>query len=359
MLYEFLDANRDKILRRSRSKLVSRQVPTPTDHELAHGLPLFLDQLIAILRVERGDRGDGQRGVSASAALHGGELLRIGLTVGQVVHDYGSICQSVTEVADENDVAITAEEFQTFNGCLDDAIAQAVTEYEHQRDRAVGGAGVAHLGVLAHEMRNLLTTAMLTFDALKRGGVGVNGSTGALHGHSLSRMRTLIDRTLAEVRLGAAIERPERVSIAALMEEIEIVATVETNDRDVHLSVETGPYDLDVHADRQILVSAVANLVQNAFKFTRPGGHITIRAHLVGERVLIEVKDECGGLPPGRIEDLFRPFEQKGLDQTGLGLGLSISAKGIRASGGEIHVRDLPGSGCVFTVDLPRAPPPD
>jgi len=180
-----------------------------------------------------------------------------------------------------------------------------------------------------------------------------------LHGNSLSRMRTLIDRTLAEVRLGAAIQRAERVSVAELMEEIEIVATVETNDRDIHLSVETEPYDMDVHADRQILVSAIANLVQNAFKFTRPGGHITLRAHLVGERVLIEVKDECGGLPPGKFEDLFRPFEQKGHDHTGLGLGLSISAKGVRASGGEIHVRDLPGSGCVFTIDLPRASPPD
>ncbi|HZL19162.1 MAG TPA: HAMP domain-containing sensor histidine kinase [Polyangia bacterium] len=359
MLYEFLDANRDKILRRSRSKLASRQVPTPTEHELAQGLPIFLDQLIAILRVERGARGEGQRDVSASAARHGAELLRSGLTVGQVVHDYGSICQSVTEVANEDNVAITAEEFQTFNGCLDDAIAQAVTEYEHQRDRAVDRSGVAHLGVLAHEMRNLLMTAMLTFDALKRGGVGVKGSTGTLHGRSLSRMRTLIDRTLAEVRLGAAIQRPERFSVAELMEEIEIVATVETNDRGVHLSVEAGPYDLDVHADRQILVSAVANLVQNAFKFSRAGGHVSIRAHSIGERVLIEVKDECGGLPPGSTEDLFRPFEQKGLDQTGLGLGLAISAKGVRASGGDIRVRDLPGSGCVFTVDLPRAPPPD
>jgi hypothetical protein len=119
-------ANRAEILGRSRAKLVAREVPPPTEAELKGGLPLFLDQLIAILRAEKGERSQALGGVSDSATLHGGELLPIGLTVGQLVHDYGSICQSVTELADAYDVAITADEFQTFNRCLNDAIAQAV-----------------------------------------------------------------------------------------------------------------------------------------------------------------------------------------------------------------------------------------
>src|SRR4029079_16831890 len=76
-----------------------------------------------------------------------------------------------------------------------------------------------------------------------------------------------------------------------------------------------------------------------------PHGLITVGTHTRGDRVLIEVEDECGGLPPGKAEDLFRPFEQRGVDKTGLGLGLSISLKGGRANGGEIRVRDLPGRG--------------
>ena len=54
------------------------------------------------------------------------------------------------------------------------------------------------------------------------------------------------------------------------------------------------------------------------------------------------------------IEDLFRMFEQRNADRTGLGLGLAISRKGVEESGGAIHVRDMPGKGCVFTIDLPR-----
>jgi signal transduction histidine kinase len=355
VLREFLTANRDEILSRSRAKLAARKVPTPTPAELADGLPLFLDQLTAILGTDKGERTVGHGGVSASAALHGGELLRIGLTVGQVVHDYGSICQSVTELADELNVAITADEFNTLNRCLDDAIAEAVTAYEKQRDQTFAGPGLAQLGYLAHEMRNLLTTSMLTFDALSKGNVGVHGSTGTLHGRTLRRMRALVDRTLAQVRLEAGTNRHERVSIARLIEEIEVVATIDTNENGITLSVEPGSTEVVVEADFQILASVLANLVQNAFKFTRRHGRIMVRGYTAGERVLIDVQDECGGLPPGKAEDLFRPFEQHGANRTGLGLGLSISLKGVRASGGEIHVRDLPGSGCTFTVDLPRA----
>ena len=358
MLYEFLLTNRDEILARSRGKLSGRKAPTPTRAELAEGLPLFMDQLIAILRAAKSERAEEHRSMATSAGLHGGALLHIGLTVGQVVHDYGSICQSVTELADERDVAISADEFQTLNRCLDDAIAEAVTTYEEQRDRTVGGAGVAHLGFLAHEMRNLLSTSMLTFDALSRGSVGVHGSTGTLLGRSLRRMRVLIDRTLAEVRLEGGAQQRDRVSIPELIEEIEVVATIDANEHDISLSVDAGHPDVTVEADHQILASVVANLVQNAFKFTRAHGHIIVRTHTTGDRVLIDVEDECGGLPPGKAEDLFRPFEQRGADKTGLGLGLSISMKGVRANGGEIRVRNLPGKGCTFTVDLPRAAPP-
>lgn len=360
MLHDFLIAHRDEILGLSRAKLSTRHIPTPTELELEQGLPLFLDQLISILGSEKDDRAAGLESVSASGALHGGELLRRGLTVGQVVQDYGSICQSVTEVAAQRGAEITVDEFHTFNRCLDDATAQAVTEYERQRDRKVSGSDGTELGFLAHEMRNLLTTSMLTFDAIVRGTVGLRGSTSSLLGRSLRRMRVLIDRTLADVRLEAGIQKLDRVSIAELIEEIEIVATIEAKEHNIELSIDAGASDIAVEGDQQILASVVANLVQNAFKFTRPGGHIAIRARTTGGRVLIDVKDECGGLPPGKAEDLFRPFVQRGIDQRGLGLGLAISLKGVRASGGEIHMCDLPGSGCVFTVDLPiAAPAPD
>ena len=112
--------------------------------------------------------------------------------------------------------------------------------------------------------------------------------------------------------------------------------------------------DVTVHADSAILVSALSNLLQNAFKFTHSPGHVSLTTSITADRVLIEVEDECGGLPPGEAEHLFRMFEQRGTDRTGLGLGLAISRQGIEESGGTLRVRDLPGKGCVFIADLPR-----
>ena len=113
-----------------------------------------------------------------------------------------------------------------------------------------------------------------------------------------------------------------------------------------------------IEADRQVLAAVVGNLLQNAFKFTRPRTTVTLRVGASAERVLIEIQDECGGLPGGNVNELFRPFEQRSADRTGLGLGLAFSRWGVEANNGRIYARNLPNRGCVFTLDLPRVPVP-
>lgn len=98
------------------------------------------------------------------------------------------------------------------------------------------------------------------------------------------------------------------------------------------------------------------NLLHNAFKFTHVGSKVTLRAHEIGDRVLIDVMDHCGGLPPGAAGKIFSPFAQLAKSTTGLGLGLglSIARLSVEADGGMLSVRDVPGTGCVFTINLPR-----
>ena len=67
--------------------------------------------------------------IGSTATRHGRDLLALGFTVSQVVHDYGDICQAVTELAIEQNAPITTDEFKTLNRCLDTAIAEAVTEH--------------------------------------------------------------------------------------------------------------------------------------------------------------------------------------------------------------------------------------
>ncbi len=102
-----------------------------------------------------------------------------------------------------------------------------------------------------------------------------------------------------------------------------------------------------------MLAASVGNLLQNAFKFTRHHSNVRLHAHVVCDRVLIEVEDQCGGLPAGAMDNMFLPFSQSGQDRSGLGLGLDISRRGVEANDGILRVRDVPGIGCVFTIDLP------
>ena len=353
MLHEFVHRQRSAILERTRAKVAKRTAPRPTEEELKDGVPLFLDQLITALGRTNGSTAE----IGESAARHGADLLRFGFTVGQVVHTYGNICQAVTELAMESEAVITTDEFHTLNGCLDDAIAGAVSEYSSGREQVLAGEGTERLAQLAHEMRNLLYTGMLAFAAIEKGSVGVSGSTGSLLRRCLEDLSAVVNRSMAEARMELELQKRERVRVAELIEEVGIAAAFQANARGHQFVVDPVEFGIVVDADRQILTAALGNLLQNAFKFTRPHSKVSLITRATADRVVIDVADECGGLVGGDAEGLFRAHEQRGADRTGLGLGLPFSRRGVEANGGQLRVRDLPGTGCVFTVDLPRLPP--
>jgi hypothetical protein len=183
----FIGANREELVRRCRAKVAKRSAPPPTEAEIDNGVPLFLDQLVEELRYGPSKTDE----ISKSATRHGHDLLLQGFTIGQVVHDYGNLCQSVTDLAVELAAPISTDDFRTLNRCLDNAIAGAVTEYAREQEGTRNGE--------SHELRNLINTAIAAFEVLQTGSVGVAGRTGALVHRSLLRIRSLIDRPLAEI----------------------------------------------------------------------------------------------------------------------------------------------------------------
>jgi len=355
VLHEFITTYRDAIIDRTREKLTDRPWPLASTSELEHGVPLFLAQLSDTLRLEATPTPVSQHTIGASAAKHGRALRALGFNISQVVHDYGDICQAVTEIAVERQLPITTEEFHTLNRCLDTAIAEAVTEHARITADSRSTEEIERSGQLAHELRDILNTALLAFHTLKRGTVAINGSTGSVLGRSLIRLRDLVDNTLSDIRMAANIQRRERVPVADFLSEIAIAANLHADSRGVRLSIDQVDPRLAVNADPQLLASAVMNLLNNAFKYTAAGGHVMLRALYENGRVRFEVEDECGGIPDGTA-DPFRPFtERRHKDRTGLGLGLSIARKAVRMHGGDIYLRNLPGKGCVFVIDVPLA----
>ena len=370
-MHRFLSSNRDELIARCKAKVAQRPLRAATDRQLAHGVPMFLDQLIRTLAAEKEDElalsiaisgpsgGDSLElsEIGMSATAHGRDLLELGYTVDQVVHDYGDLCQAITDLAFEQDAPFAVVEFRTLNRCLDNAIADAVTEFSVQRDAQISAHHCAaekqRLGFLVHELRNSLGTATLAMRALELGNLAIGGATGAVLKRSLSTLGLLISRATSEVR-GEGSDQRQTFSVASFIAEVGLAARLDVNLKSSVFEVASVDPVLTVVANRELLHAALGNLLQNAFKFTHENSAVTLTAYAVGEQVLIDVEDHCGGLPPGAAAGMFVPFKPNEDSRGGLGLGLSIARQSIEADHGMLTVRDVPGSGCIFTISLPR-----
>jgi signal transduction histidine kinase len=355
VLYEFVTTYRDAIIAKARDKVNTRSWPPASTTELENGLPLFLTQLSETLRLEATATPFSDTAIAASATRHGRDLLALGFTLSQVVHDYGDICQAITDLAAEQQAPITADEFNILNRCLDIAIAESVMEHGRITAESRSADEVERMGHFAHDLRDGLNTALIAFDILKRGTVGINGNTGAVLGRSLLGLRDLVGSSLSDTRLSGNLHRRERVPLTSLLAEIALAAGLHASYAGQHFDIEAVDPDLIVDVDPQLLGSAVMNLVLNAFKYTHAGGRVVLRARAEDGRVCIEVEDECGGIPDS-AGDPFKSFtDRRGKDRSGLGLGLSIARRAVRAHGGDIQIRNLPGKGCVFVIEIPLA----
>jgi len=373
-MHEFLIHNRDELIERCKAKVARRPLRAATADQLKNGVPLFLDQLIQTLRAEReGEPGaslriSGAPGGDASslseigltATAHGRQLLELGYTVNQVVHDYGDLCQAITDLAVERDAPFSVDEFRTLNRCLDNAIADAVTEFSAQRDlsesRRQSAEANERLGFLMHELRNSLISAKLAVSALQAGQLPISGATGGVLKRSLVALTSLVQHSMDEVRATAAPQLTSEVfPLASFISDAGNAAQLEANERGCPFSVRNVDSQLEVEGPRELLLGALVNLLQNAFKFTQPKTEVSLSAYADGNgSVFIDVADHCGGLPPGAAETIFRPFTRGHVDKSGLGLGLSIARENVEAAGGALSVRNVPGTGCVFTVQLPQ-----
>ena len=212
MLHKFLTSNRTELVTRCRNKVASRLAPSESPIALDHGVPLFLQQLVETLRLEQTPPGNtvepgpspDPTEIGRTASVHGAELLRLGYTLDQVVHDYGDVCQAVTELAGEEDELISTDEFHTLNRCLDNAIADAVTSFGRARQVLINDQAETlqqRLSFYSIEHRRLVDIAIHSYSAIKTGTAGVTGATGTLLFQTLEELRSLADRTLPEIRL--------------------------------------------------------------------------------------------------------------------------------------------------------------
>jgi signal transduction histidine kinase len=364
MLREFLSENREELIERCRFKVRMRRAPRATPRELSHGVPLFLDQLLEVFpheaRLDEGkDPAHTDHDIAVAAARHGQELASHDFTIEQVVHDYGDLCQSITELAVERAAPITVREFGSLNNTLDKAIASAVASYSAQHEAQFADVGQLdakeRLGVLANAMRNLLNTAILAASAMKRGSVGLSGATAAALDRSLMAMRGLIDRTLADVRLDTSpMETAEVIEVGPFIAEVQLAAAFEATSTQCDLTVVVEP-DIFMKGDRHLLSSAVANLLHCGVTSTQRNGDVFLTARARNGRVIIDVEDACTDQAPEALREMIERFERRdGGKSSSLGAALESARNAVEANSGTLSAATVPGKGCLYTIDVPE-----
>ena len=354
MLHDFLSRFREEILATTTARIACSAGARRSLEDLEDQLPAFYEVLIGAFRKDAGLPVKMPAALAETASLHGEQRQRAGFAVSQVVHDYGSLCNTILEVASITGQSLSLREFQLLNHVLDQGMAEGVRRFEKEHDACIEYGAAERLGFLAHEMRNALHSASLAFQALRKGQVPPGGRIGDVIERSHIRLRDLLAVLIAQVRVGAGQPpRREQMRLKLAVDDAVALVLPEATRKGSSISPAVDE-DLTAGADPTLLISMLTNLLQNAIKYSPPDATVLLRGLRKPDGgIAIEVEDRCGGLGEQTIAALFKPFAQASLDRSGLGLGLALVRESAKAHGGTVAVRDLPGKGCVFTVELP------
>ncbi|HTO98005.1 MAG TPA: HAMP domain-containing sensor histidine kinase [Myxococcales bacterium] len=286
-LHHFLSERRDEVLRDAGDLIRSLRPSPGLEAARAENLSAFLEAVIDGLKRRESLPADPvPEPRQTGPAREHPNWERYDLD--EVVHEYGSLCNSIMKVANRHAERISMEQHQALIQALHENIAADVLACERKRRERRRSNAAERLGFVAHELRNALHTAALSFQAIRSGHVPARGATGSVLERSHNRLRELVDRLIAQVRLGAgAILRRDRLLVGDLVRDSVATVAADVREKKIRLSVEQEAAQ-ELKADGMLLVSALSNLLQNAVKFTGAGGRVSLRALPHGGRVWID-----------------------------------------------------------------------
>jgi signal transduction histidine kinase len=278
----------------------------------------------------------------------------VGFDLAGVLREYQILSECILDEAEAAGGHFSVRTLRRVQALLEAGRIEAGSAYIERRDMEMTRAHSQHVAFVAHELRSPLMSAFLAVAALRKSGRVEDEWALGMLSRNLNALRELIDQVLTADRLAGQISADrEAFDLSSLLQQLAAEARLAAQQSQVEIVLQA-PQALVVTGDPRLLRSAIGNVLGNAVKFTHEGGTITVRAHRNEGTTTAEVEDACGGLPAGNAAQLFEPFVQRGEDRSGFGLGLAIVKQALEAHGGRVSVRNLPGTGCVFCLELPE-----
>ena len=232
--------------------------------------------------------------------------------------------------------------------------------YAREQAEAASTAKDEFLAMLGHELRNPLSPILTALELMKLRGDGRISREQEVIDRQTRHLIRLVDDLLDVSRItrGKVELRRQPVEIRDVLAKATEIASPLLEQRRHHFDVHAPPRGLRLEADEARVAQVVANLLTNAAKYTEPGGHISLMARRDGSEVVIEVRDDGIGIPPGLLPRIFDLFVQgrQASDRAegGLGIGLALVRNLVTMHGGTVVARSPGlGKGSTFTVRLP------
>lgn len=350
---ERLRAHKDRILLLWEERL-REEVPAAGEEPqliLINTLPALLDQLAEALTPDHPRRTatDG----STAATEHGGERIRLThFRLEDVITEYRLLRQVLFEVL-EADEPLAAEDRNTLNASLDQALMEACTGYalvqSSFRDQL--------FATVAHDLRNPLNAAHMTAQLIVR----MPGAEQVSHlaeriVDNLVRVDRMIQELLDAMRVQAGARLQLNIAPCDLVEVVRRSLQHFAAEHSERFVVEA-PEPVPGHFDREAIRRAVENLATNGLRYGAPSRPITVAVRQKLGRVFVTVHNHGAHIPVEKQETLFRAFQRmSGGEQSsnrGWGLGLAQARAVAEAHGGSIAVDSLPERGTTFIIDIP------
>ena len=337
-LYEFMSAQRERIVELCVQKTLERSKHGGDPVELGQTFAGLVDEIIAALEADAGlPASSPLPGSSETAARLGASRQNHGESFGDVAVEVGMVSDTVGELAAEQQLRFHAREYRVFNKCIDTAICSAIERFATRAIRQTEVRAEERFGVIARDLRNALASARMAFAILRRGDVGVVSRTGDLLARSLEGMQELVDPLVLAARLHAgAPAEPRRIQVSRLLRDAQESIAPE---RGIAVLVDVDDA-LEIETDDRVLDAALASIVQTAVKLSREETLVVLRARREDDVLEIDVEAECGELKSDRVERMFASP------------GLAVTREAVEAHGGSVGVRPKPPRGCIFWMRI-------